>query len=883
MPPATPRLLRAAPAVPAGPDAPPDAQEVPFARRLAEHGERVALRVDGRDVTYARLAGLVAAARARLGPTRRLVLLPAARDVPSLVAHLACLADGHPVLLADPGDPARTDALVARWDPDVVVGGPGAAGGGTDQPALRERRAGTRHRLHPELAVLLPTSGSTGAPRVARLPASAVQASAEAVVATLGLRPDDRTATTLPSAHAYGLSVLHSHLLVGATLVLTDASVVDPCFARLAERERLTTLAGVPHTFTLLDRAGLADRALPDLRLLTCAGGRLAPDDVVRHARLARQRGRDLVLMYGQTEATGRLAVLPPDLAESHPGSVGLPLPGTTFSLDEVPAAELPEGAGDAGELVVRGPTVMHGYAEGPADLARGRDVGALRTGDLARRTPDGLWEVVGRRGRSVKVAGTRVDLDAVSRGVAAATGEATAVALLPGGPDAADRVGVLVEGEAAAVPPALAAAREASGLPASALHVVAVPALPRTAAGKPDGAAVLGALRTPAVGEPSTRDEDEDVAALVGRLLGRPDATGADTFVALGGDSLSYVEVSVALEERLGHLPGAWHLTPLAQLGAEAPAASGRRRSRWRSLETGVVLRALAIVAIVGTHGDLFLLLGGAHVLLAVAGATMARFRLTGAGGGERSRAVLASAARVAVPTAVWAAVGWLVLGRWDWYQVLGLNWLLGPEEFGPTWQLWFVEALLGCLLLTAALLVVPGVDRLERRAPFGLPVALVAVALLTRFEVVDLGLGPDRWHSGHVVVWLFLLGWAVARTSATWHRLLVSALLLATVPGFFGDPRREAVVVAGVLALVWVRTVRLPAVLARPVAVLAAATLYIYLTHWFVYPPFEDSAPLVGVVLSLLVGVAAARVAAPLLRRGEAALRGAGQGRRP
>jgi hypothetical protein len=120
----------------------------------------------------------------------------------------------------------------------------------------------------------------------------------------------------------------------------------------------------------------------------------------------------------------------------------------------------------------------------------------------------------------------------------------------------------------------------------------------------------------------------------------------------------------------------------------------------------------------------------------------------------------------------------------------------------------------------------------------------------------------GGDEIHRAHVVFWLFALGWATVKATSTRHRLLVSALTVATVPGFFGDPVREGVVVAGVLALVWVGSVRVPGWAARAVGVLASASLYIYLVHWQVYPHLEDSVPLLATVLSLVAGIAFWRV---------------------
>ena len=139
---------------------------------------------------------------------------------------------------------------------------------------------------------------------------------------------------------------------------------------------------------------------------MTQAGGRLDPDAVRRWSSFGRGHGWDLVVMYGATEATARMAYLPPHLTEHHPAAIGVAIPGGRLRLDE----GVDERAG-VGELVYAGPNVMLGYAESSADLALGREVVELRTGDLARET-DGVFEVVGRLNRHGKVFGLRLDLD---------------------------------------------------------------------------------------------------------------------------------------------------------------------------------------------------------------------------------------------------------------------------------------------------------------------------------------------------------------------------------------------------------------------------------------------------------------------------------------
>ncbi|RKE55112.1 acyl-CoA synthetase (AMP-forming)/AMP-acid ligase II [Dietzia kunjamensis] len=835
----------------------------------AGRGTAVAVVTDEAEYTYSALSRMSAERAAEYPPVttgRRLIGLVATNTIEFLVDYLAAHSAGHVVLLLPP-DGAATDNLLAAWHPDVV------AGDGRPLPA-GVLTAPPRHDLHPDLALLLSTSGSTGAPKLVRQSRRAVLANARSIVDYLGIVPGDRAITTLPPHYCYGLSVLHSHLLAGASVVLNSDSVSAPAFWDRAEAGQVTTFAAVPHTVELLERVGLdrLDR-LTRLRYLTQAGGRLAPEAVRRLAAHLEARGAELVVMYGQTEATARMAYLPPHLARTRAGAIGIAIPGGSFRVDR-PRGTDPHAPG---ELVYRGPNVMMGYARTSADLARGPELDELRTGDLARIADDGLVEIVGRMGRETKIFGHRIDLGRVESTLADGGFDAWCV----GEPD---RLVVVTRERSRAL---ASAAATASGLPTSAVEQVVVVDPPRTPAGKVDQAA-LRALVADRARTGAGADADAP-STLVAHALGLDSCPPDATFVDLGGDSLTYVVLSTRLEERVPGLPRDWHLRPLGELdtraaGPRPPAAS--RWTPWRAwarVDTSVVLRALFILTIVGGHTRAFAVYGGAHVLVALTGYSLARFRLHSASARERARGVLTTVGRIAVPAVVWLLLVTPLTSRYHWYSPLLATHFLGPRSWSDDrwwnpWQMWFVEATVYLLLGVAALMAVPAVSRLDRRWPYALPATLVGLGLLVRYAVIDLGGGPLVWYSAPAVLWLFALGWAVARAepggagpggpggpgghraalTAMWARLACSAVALVCVPGWFGDPGREVVIVGGVLALIWIPAVRLPRPVVRVVTPLAAASLFIYLTHFLVYPPIRDAGhPWPALVASLAVGV--------------------------
>lgn len=796
---------------------------------LAGAPEQVALTDGQQSMTYAELAHAVHDAAGRLGPVRQLVVVTMRNRFESVIELLAALTAGFPVVLVGAEEAERHHEIVDRY-------------------------AGARE-LHPDLALLLSTSGSTGSPKLVRLSWDNIMANARSIASYLDLTPQDRAITSLPLHYCYGLSVLTSHLAAGASVILTELSVADECFWELAAAERATSFAGVPYTFELLTGSGFAERDLPHLRYVTQAGGRMHPERVRHFAELGQARGYDLFVMYGQTEATARMAFVPPDRCLERPETIGIPIPGGSFRIAPLADAGPQELASDdeVGELVFSGPNVMMGYAETAADLARPAELTELHTGDLARRHDDGLWQIVGRIDRHTKVFGLRLDLDRLESAIE------FPVALVTVG----DRLHAYLARprERARVHRHLI---DVTGLPASAVEVHQVEGFPTTARGKIDYAA----LRQ----ESARIDEDraqrnhcgalaatpEALRDLYAVALGRPDATTQDSFVALGGDSLSFVEVSVQLGRRLGHLPASWqHQSPI-RLAAQS------RRSRWWAtpVETPVVLRAVAIILILLAHADLWLVMGGAHVLLAVAGYNLARFVLPVDGRRRRVGRLLGAVGAFAVPASLWIGVTGAVTGDYDLATAFYLNQFVGDDAWSTNWQFWFLDVLVWTFLGMAVLLLVPWIDRWQRRWSFHASVGLLVFGLALRYSLVGVGADDVSKYAVPVAFWCVAAGIAAAEAQTLRQRLLVGLVVVAGVAGFFPeDVQRQAVVAVGIVALLLPWGVRVPRPVVAPIQAVAAASLWIYLTHWQVYPDLEASGrPLLGVGASVAVGLGVA-----------------------
>lgn len=266
--------------------------------------------------------------------------------------------------------------------------------------------------MYPELGLLLTTSGSTGSPKLVRQSYENMQSNAEVIAEYLELDETEHPITTLPMSYTYGLSIINSHMEVGATMLMTKFSLAQGKFWKFFEKYEATSLAGVPYTYEILKKIKFMNNEYPSLRTMTQAGGKLNPELHKQFAKYAKEQGQKLVVMYGQTEATARMAYLPAEKSIEKYGSMGIAIPRGEFWLKDINGNRIEE-ANVEGELIYEGPNVTLGYALQEEDLALGDERhGVLETGDMAKRDEDGYHYIVGRKKRFLKVYGNRVNLD---------------------------------------------------------------------------------------------------------------------------------------------------------------------------------------------------------------------------------------------------------------------------------------------------------------------------------------------------------------------------------------------------------------------------------------------------------------------------------------
>lgn len=343
-----------------------------------------------------------------------LVILAAENTIESVARYIACIEANIPVLLLDVDiEQSYLEDVIQRFRPVGLVGFnrhlPGYFVCSNEFFGEYLVSDAEPAAVHSELCVMLATSGSTGNPKFVKLSRTNIISNAHAIAMSLGISTSEKAITSLPFSYTYGLSVINSHLVSGAQLCVSDAPVVSQDFWEAVNKHNVTSIAGVPTTYRMLKQMRWNPQPYPSLRYMTQAGGRLPDVDRQYFLDLLTEANIRFYVMYGQTEATARISVAPPELLRSHISTAGLPIPGGSFSITN------PDVTG-AGEVKYSGPNVMMGYAETEEDLVAPQEKPqVLITGDVGY-LEDGALFLVGRTKRIVKIFGVRVSLDDVDK-----------------------------------------------------------------------------------------------------------------------------------------------------------------------------------------------------------------------------------------------------------------------------------------------------------------------------------------------------------------------------------------------------------------------------------------------------------------------------------
>ncbi|RVU34116.1 hypothetical protein EOI86_23675 [Hwanghaeella grinnelliae] len=759
---------------------------------------------------------------------RPLVLLETANSFPVIAAYIAVLQARYPVILLAPGAIAEDSRIADTYQPNIVIrsNGDAVTVTRTDAPPVD---------MHPELAVLLSTSGTTGAPKLVRLSRDNIQSNAESIAQYLELDETERAITTLSFHYSYGMSVVHTHLSIGAALVTTDSSVIEDAFWACADRHGVTSLALVPFQFELLERSGFENRRLPSLRYITQAGGKLAEPFVRRFAELGKRDGWRLFIMYGQTEASPRMAYLPPEDLDEWAFSIGRAVPGGKFHLlaDDGSPIDVPN---KTGELIYEGPNVMLGYAEERGDLAAPSGPSELHTGDMAEMLENGYFRIVGRLKRFIKIFGLRVSLDEAEdflrrEGFTAwCAGKDERLVVFLTEMDRADRAKEMLV--------------ERYHLTESVVFVTQIDAPPLLSSGKVDYSTLTAhanALEAAQGHGQGARVEDTGgVAASLKRAMRVAKIDADRSFLEHGSDSLGYVEVQMVLTELLGSPPPNWEEMPMGELialcksGPDRGSRALQTRLQWTP--TSLMLRLVAITAVILLHSTSLPVSGGGYLLIMLVGASLGRFQFEQLKAGKVGQVIGTQLTDIVI----WYF--FLIIGVSFLFNPVNLSWFLLLGNFDPAVKpdgispYWFVCFYAQAILIVCAFFLVPGLRQTIAGRPF-----LSGLVGVGAFSALAILIDPSSTATGGIQIrhplfamQLVLLGWTIQFSKTLLEKQIISVVLIANalLIWFYGTTVLPFIILGGLL-MIWLPTVELPQMLSRLVFFLGANTMYFYLLH--------------------------------------------------
>ena len=386
----------------------------------------------GRLVSYGDLSKLAYDFEKILKP-RSLAFLICENSIGSIAAFVTLVNSGVvPLLLDSAIDENSLLNLIDTYRPDYIVDSAGQSNRFIGYKSMAnffdvelfQKSHGGEAELNPELGLLMTTSGSTGSPKLVRQSYANLKSNGNAISKYLGLTGDERPITSLPMHYTFGLSIINSHIALGATILVTKQPLLSKEFWNFVRAHEATSLSGVPYSFEILSRIRFENMDLPSLKTLTQAGGKMSNELILKFLDISERNNMKFFVMYGQTEATARMSYVPAGDLKNKIGSIGLPIPEGEFFITDV-NGDLVDQSDVEGQLNYRGSNVAMGYALNREDLYKGDEWnGKLNTGDLAFRDLDGFYYITGRSNRFVKLFGKRVNLDDVESFVSAKFGE---------------------------------------------------------------------------------------------------------------------------------------------------------------------------------------------------------------------------------------------------------------------------------------------------------------------------------------------------------------------------------------------------------------------------------------------------------------------------
>lgn len=352
---------------------------------------------------------------------RSLILIISENSIGSLLAYIFCITNNHVgIIINSKTDKKEIIKIFKNYQPNYVFLSKKIKSifkkncyeelSFFDQNIMKNK-FNDKKKLHPNLSLLLSTSGSMGVMKFVKLSKKNLKYNTNSIIKYLKINSSDTAITNLPISYSYMLSVINTHLEVGASIIISKYSLVEKNFWKIFKNSNITSFNGVPYTYEILTKIGLQNIKIKSLKYLTHAGGKLEKNKLKKIIRFTKKNKLKFFSMYGQTEASPRISYLKSELSEKKIGSIGKGVPGCKIYLIDNDGKKILKPFKE-GEIICEGNNVFMGYSSSYKDLNKPNEVNfKLKTGDLGFLDKDGFFYITSRVDRISKVFGNRIDL----------------------------------------------------------------------------------------------------------------------------------------------------------------------------------------------------------------------------------------------------------------------------------------------------------------------------------------------------------------------------------------------------------------------------------------------------------------------------------------
>ena len=395
-----------------------------FLKKIYKYKKKTALILDdGSKITYEKLINETEFIK-KFIKKRSLVIILAGNNLESIISYVALINFKSVVIMLDQKlDHNYLKKIIYSYKPDFVFAPKNYLFNNNFNKyftlynyQIYKNKKNIQKKLSNDRAVLLTTSGSTGTKKFVRQSYKNYENNSKDIIKSLNINSSSTVITTLPISYTYGLSVINTHLLSGAKIILNEKSIISREFWKLYQIHRPSYFYGVPYIFKILAKMKFKNFFSSKLTVAACAGGELSSVDYLNLIKKMEEHNKLFFYMYGQTEATARMSVLNSKFSSTRHKSIGKPIGQGRFELRDNKNKIINKN-NVSGNLYYKGKNVCLGYSKLLKDLSKKNENNyILNTGDIAKFDNDGFFYIVGRKKRIIKIFGHRINMDDIEK-----------------------------------------------------------------------------------------------------------------------------------------------------------------------------------------------------------------------------------------------------------------------------------------------------------------------------------------------------------------------------------------------------------------------------------------------------------------------------------